>query len=261
MVESHRSSFGFRLAVFNQAFKEQVNAQFGFFQPVKTVDPKVEEAVGQLSKLKRYIKQSEESVRKMISGMRQTMDAQKQFAVVSKDAKIKRDDTNLKKRLSLVSDALSSNSKDIECLYLPAMENFHDWLNTFLDKAIGDAEDSVNNYNNIRTEMDTINQIISQTKERIAEEIAGSQEQRRLSLLLKEHEQTYKIKKAKYDMLVEQVIQKVELLETKRKADMPNYIQSMYDSMRVFYNQSLKHFSESSSTTELTIPTPSTVSQ
>jgi len=259
MVESHRSSFGFRLAVFNQAFKEQVNAQFGFFQPVKTVDPKVEEAVGQLAKLKRYIKQTEDSVKKMINGMRITMDAEKQFSIVAKEAKIKRDDANLKKKLTLISDSLGSNSKDIECLYLPAMENFYDWLKTFLDKAIGDAEESVTKYNNVRTEMDTIIQIINQTKERISEEIAGSQEQRRLSLLLKEHEQTYKIKKARYDMLTEQVIQKVELLETKRKADMPNYIQSMYDSMRVFYDQSLKHFSESTST-EISIPTPSTMS-
>jgi len=259
MVESHRSSFGFRLAVFNQAFKEQVNAQFGFFQPVKTVDPKVEEAVGQLAKLKRYIKQTEDSVKKMINGMRITMDAEKQFSIVAKEAKIKRDDANLKKKLTLISDSLGSNSKDIECLYLPAMENFYDWLKTFLDKAIGDAEESVTKYNNVRTEMDTIIQIINQTKERISEEIAGSQEQRRLSLLLKEHEQTYKIKKARYDMLTEQVIQKVELLETKRKADMPNYIQSMYDSMRVFYDQSLKHFSESTST-EVSIPTPSTMS-
>jgi len=260
MVESHRSSFGFRLAVFNQAFKEQVNAQFGFFQPVKTVDPKVEEAITQLAKLKRYIKQSEDSVKKMINGMKTTMEAQQQFSVISKDAKIKRDDTNLKKKLSLISESLGSNSKDIECLYLPAMENFYDWLKTFLDKAISDAEESVIKYNNVRTEMDTISQIITQTKERIAEEIAGSQEQRRLSLLLKEHEQTYKIKKSRYDLLSDQVIQKVELLETKRKADMPNYIQSMYDSMRVFFDQSLKHFSESSGS-EISIPTPSTVSQ
>jgi len=260
MVESNRSSFGFRLAVFNQAFKEQVNAQFGFFQPVKTVDPKVEEAVAQLAKLKRYIKQTEDCVKKMINGMRTTMEAEQQFSLVSKEAKIKRDDTNLKKKLTLISDALSSNSKDVECLYLPAMENFHDWLKTFLSKAISDAESSVNTYNNVRTEMDTIIQIMNQTKDKIAEEVSGSQEQRRLTLLLKEHEQTYKIKKARYDLLTEQVIQKVELLETKRKADMPNYIQSMYDSMRVFYDQSLKHFSESNST-EITMPTPSTVSQ
>jgi len=171
MVESNRSSFGFRLAVFNQAFKEQVNAQFGFFQPVKTVDPKVEEAVTQLIKLKRYIKQSEDSVKKMISGMKTTMNAQQQFAIVSKDAKIKRDDTNLKKKLTLISDALSSNSKDVECLYLPAMENFYDWLKTFLDKAITDAEESVNKYNNIRTEMDTIIQIIDQTKEKYLQKL------------------------------------------------------------------------------------------
>ncbi|ORX86821.1 hypothetical protein BCR32DRAFT_264712 [Anaeromyces robustus] len=260
MVESHRSSFGFRLAVFNQAFKEQVNAQFGFFQPVKTVDPKVEEAISQLASLKRYIKQSEDSVKKMINGMRITMAAQQQFSIISKEAKIKRDDTDLKKKLSIIGDSLGSNSKDIECLYLPALENFHDWLKTFLDKAIGDAEESVNKYNNVRTELDTINQIIAQTKERIGDEVAGSQEQRRLSLLLKEHEQTYKSKKARYDLLSEQVIQKVELLETKRKADMPNYLQSMYDSMRVFYSQSLNHFPESSAR-EISIPTPSTVSQ
>jgi len=95
MVESNRSSFGFRLAVFNQAFKEQVNAQFGFFQPVKTVDPKVEEAVAQLAKLKRYIKQTEDCVKKMINGMRTTMEAEQQFSLVSKEAKIKRGNFDL----------------------------------------------------------------------------------------------------------------------------------------------------------------------
>jgi len=44
------------------------------------------------------------------------------------------------------------------------MENFHEWLKTFLDKAIHDAEDSVYNYNNVRTEMDITTQIIVQTK-------------------------------------------------------------------------------------------------
>jgi len=90
MVESHRSSFGFRLAVFNQAFKEQVNAQFGFFQPVKTVDPKVEEAVNQLARLKRYIKQSEDSVKKMINGMKQVMEAEQHFAFFYKNLKKKK---------------------------------------------------------------------------------------------------------------------------------------------------------------------------
>ena len=44
------------------------------------------------------------------------------------------------------------------------MENFHELLKTFLDKAIRDAEDSVYNYNNIRTKMDIITQMIAQTK-------------------------------------------------------------------------------------------------
>jgi len=69
-----------------------------------------------------------------------------------------------KKRINLVSYSLSSSSKDIDYLYLSAMENFHEWLKTFLDKAIHDAEDSVYNYNNVRTEMDITTQIIVQTK-------------------------------------------------------------------------------------------------
>jgi len=44
------------------------------------------------------------------------------------------------------------------------MENFHEWLKTFLDKAIRDAEDSIYNYNNVRTEMDITIQMIAQTK-------------------------------------------------------------------------------------------------
>jgi len=69
-----------------------------------------------------------------------------------------------KKRLNLVSYSLSSSSEDIDYLYWPAMENFHEWLKTFLDKAIRDAEDSIYNYNNVRTEMDITIQMIAQTK-------------------------------------------------------------------------------------------------
>jgi len=44
------------------------------------------------------------------------------------------------------------------------MENFYEWLKTFLDKAIRDAEGFVYNYNNVRTEMDITTQMIAQTK-------------------------------------------------------------------------------------------------
>ena len=76
-----------------------------------------------------------------------------------------------KKWINFVSYSLSSSSKDINYLYLPVMENFHEWLKTFLDKTIRDAEDSVYNYNNVRTE------------------INGIQECRRATSILREHEQ------------------------------------------------------------------------
>ena len=69
-----------------------------------------------------------------------------------------------KKRLNLVSYSLNSSSKDIDYLYLPAMENFHEQIKTFLDKAIRDAEDSIYNYNNVRIKMDITTQMIAQTK-------------------------------------------------------------------------------------------------
>jgi len=58
------------------------------------------------------------------------------------------------------------------------MENFHEWLKTFLDKAIRDAEDSVYNSNTVRTEMDITIQMIAQTKQRLSTEINGSQKYR-----------------------------------------------------------------------------------
>ncbi|KAG4095500.1 hypothetical protein H8356DRAFT_1427104 [Neocallimastix lanati (nom. inval.)] len=94
------------------------------------------------------------------------------------------------------------------------MENFHEWLKTFLDKAIRDAEDSVYNYNNVRTEMDITTQMIT------------------CYLILREHEQSYKIKKDKYELL------------SKGKADILNYLQSMYDSMNIFYHQTINFFPE-----------------
>jgi len=59
--------------------------------------------------------------------MKTTMNVQKQFAFVSKDATLKVDEVVLNQKLNLVNDSLSSSSKDVEYLYLlPAMENLHE---------------------------------------------------------------------------------------------------------------------------------------
>ena len=65
----------------------------------------------------------------MINCMKTTINEQKQFDFLSKDAKIKKRWScfiKKKKRLNLVSYSLNSSSKDIDYLYLPAMENFHE---------------------------------------------------------------------------------------------------------------------------------------
>ncbi|KAG4082004.1 hypothetical protein H8356DRAFT_1324164 [Neocallimastix lanati (nom. inval.)] len=165
---------------------------------VKTIDPKVDTAIDKLNRLKKYIKQTEDN----------------QFAFVSKDAKLKGDKVVLKQKLNLVSDSLSSNSKDIEY-------KRH-------------AEGSVYNYNTVRIEMDITTQMIVQTKQKLSNEINGSQEYRQVTLVLREHEQFYKIKS----------YSKFELLETKCKDDISYYLQSVYDSMNIFYNQTVKYFPE-----------------
>ncbi|KAG4097199.1 hypothetical protein H8356DRAFT_1425565 [Neocallimastix lanati (nom. inval.)] len=179
---------------------------------VKTIDPKVDTAIDKLNRLKKYIKQTEDN----------------QFAFVSKDAKLKGDKVVLKQKLNLVSDSLSSNSKDIECLYLTALEN------SINNKAIRHAEGSVYNYNTVRIEMDITTQMIVQTKQKLSNEINGSQEYRQVTLILREHEQFYKIKS----------YSKFELLETKCKDDISYYLQSVYDSMNIFYHQTVKYFPE-----------------
>ncbi|KAL6590230.1 hypothetical protein U3516DRAFT_886438, partial [Neocallimastix sp. 'constans'] len=146
-------------------------------------------------------------------------------------AKLKGDKVVLKQKLNLVSDSLSSNSKDIECLYLTALEN------SINNKAIRHAEGSVYNYNTVRIEMDITTQMIVQTKQKLSNEINGSQEYRQVTLILREHEQFYKIKS----------YSKFELLETKCKDDISYYLQSVYDSMNIFYHQTVKYFPESDS--------------
>jgi len=56
--------------------------------------------------------------------------------------------------------------------------------------------------------MDITTQMIDQTKQRLSTEINGIQKYRRVTLILKEHKQSYKIKKDKYELLCEEVIQK-----------------------------------------------------
>ncbi|KAL6632503.1 hypothetical protein U3516DRAFT_735919 [Neocallimastix sp. 'constans'] len=72
----------------------------------------------------------------------------------------------------------------------------------------------------------------------LSTEINGIQECRRATSILREHKQFYKIKKDKYELLCE---------EKKGKADIPNYLQSMYDSMNIFYHQTINYFPESDS--------------
>jgi len=54
----------------------------------------------------------------------------------------------------------------------------------------------------------------------------------------------YKIKD-KYELLCEEANKNIELLEA--KADIPNYLQSMYDSMNIFHHQTINYFPESDS--------------
>ncbi|KAG4082929.1 hypothetical protein H8356DRAFT_1342884 [Neocallimastix lanati (nom. inval.)] len=135
---------------------------------LKTVDPKIEE----------LYQTTEDNIKKMINCMKTTINEQKQFAFEMK--------------LNLVSYSLSSSSKDIDYLYLLAMENFHEWLKTFLDKTFLDK---------------TMPKILLST------EINGIQECRRATSILREHEQSYKIKKDKYELLCEESIKNIELLE------------------------------------------------
>ncbi|KAG4097285.1 hypothetical protein H8356DRAFT_941441 [Neocallimastix lanati (nom. inval.)] len=85
-----------------------------------------------------------------------------------------------------------------------------------------------------------------QVNAQLSTEINGIQEGRRATSILREHEQSYKIKKVKYELFCE-VIKNIELLEDKGKADIPNYLQSMYDSMIIFYYQTINYFPESDS--------------
>jgi len=48
--------------------------------------------------------------------------------------------------------------------------------------------------------------MISQTKQRLSTEINSSQEYRRVTSILREHEQSYKIKKDKYELLCDEII-------------------------------------------------------
>jgi len=60
--------------------------------------------------------------------------------------------------------------------------------------------------------MDITTQMIFQTKQILSAEINYSQEYRHVTLILREHEQFYKIKKDKYELLCEEIIQTIELL-------------------------------------------------
>jgi len=48
--------------------------------------------------------------------------------------------------------------------------------------------------------------MIAHTEQRLSTEINSSKEYRRITSILKEHEQSYKIKKDKYELLCEEII-------------------------------------------------------
>ena len=46
---------------------------------------------------------------------------------------------------------------------------------------------------------------------------------------------------------VKKLFKKNELLKAKSNADIPNYLQSMYDSMNIFFHQTINYFPENDS--------------
>jgi len=236
------NSFGFKIAFFNQSIKDSIKNTFGMNKQTKGVtpaaDPQVDETIRSVKNLKKFIETSHKSIKRMIKNMEETIaDEQTLITLYSEEAYKECKDNSLKVRYTNAADAFSKDYKELN-KYVTSLKYYEEWLDTFLNKVIRDTEDTIDECNHVRIEIQTCLNCISSSKETLKTEHPGYMEYERIKKIISESEDLLEKAKVRYAQLKIQLTEKYNMLELKRQVDLPNYLDSVQVALKL-YHQSL----------------------
>lgn len=242
---SSYNKFSFKMAIFGQTIKEQVQNSFGILKPKPTiVDKQVEATIKKVNDLKSFIEISHSSIKNIINGMTKAMEAEQTFATLLKEESCREEkDVCLRTNYINVGDSFMTDYKDINTKLLIPLKNYESWLNIFLTKAIPDMENTINQCKQARTEMNTYSNILGETSERIRFESEGSLEYISDKKIISESKIHLEESKKRFELLKVQLSEKADMLEIKRQADLPSHLDSVHNALRIYHGSAALTFS------------------
>jgi len=253
------NTFGFKMAIFGQTFMESIqntlNNTLGRKQNSRTVlpvivDVQVDEATRKVQNLKKFIESSHKSIKTIIDSMTATIEAEQSLTALLSEESCK-EDKEIDLRISYIklSDSYNKDNKELSRYIIP-LKNYEDWLNTFLTKAIRDTEDTISACNQVRIEIQTYSSCLVDAKERVKTEVEGSMEYISDKRIIEESERHLEASNAKFAQLKVQLKEKAEMLELKRKVDLPNYLETVHTAMRLYHQAAFSAFTPKDSEVE-----------
>jgi len=256
------NAIGFKLAIFNQTIKESFMNTFGMNKQNKNItpaaDPEVDETIARVKNIKKFIETSHKSIKKIIANMEDNIaKEQTLITLFSEEGCKKCKDNDLRIQYNSISEDFSKDCKELN-KYVTSLKYYEEWLDTFLNKVIRDTEDTVDACHQTRIEIQAYTNCILSSKEALKSENPRYNEYKRIEGVIKESEELREKSKARLAQLKIQLTEKVEMLELKRQADLPNYLKSVQAALRLYHQNLYSLYSPPSSPPSLSpLPSPS----
>ncbi|OUM56165.1 hypothetical protein PIROE2DRAFT_65691 [Piromyces sp. E2] len=259
-VEKRQSynKFGFKMAILSQTFRETlqntINNTLGRKQTARCVAPmvdgQIDEATKKVENLKKFIEGSRNAMKKIIESMTISIEAEQSLSTLFSEESVREDkDVDLRMRYIKLGDSYGRDHKELSKYIIP-IKNYEEWLNTFLTKAIKDTEDTISLSNQVRIEIQSYASCLADAKNRLRYEVEGSMEHLSDTKIVEESERHLEILRKKFADLKIQLKEKADMLELKRQVDLPNYLDAVHNSIRLYHQAAFAAF---------TLPSPKDV--
>jgi hypothetical protein len=238
------------MAIFGQTFRETIqntiSNTLGRKQSARCIAPmvdgQVDEATKKVENLKNFIQGSQKSMKKIIDSMTMSIEAEQSLATLLSEESCREDkDIDLRMRYIKLGDSFNRDNKELS-KYLIPIKNYEEWLNTFLTKAIKDTEDTISLCNQVRIEIQSYASCLADAKNRLRYEVEGSMEHLSDQKIVEESERHLEVLRKKFADLKIQLKEKADMLELKRQVDLPNYLDSVHNSIRLYHQAAFAAF-------------------
>ncbi|ORX49041.1 hypothetical protein BCR36DRAFT_71843 [Piromyces finnis] len=244
------NKFGFKMAILGQTFMESIQNTFNNTLGRKQnttcvapmVDGQVDEATKKVENLKKFIEGSQKSIKKIIDSMTASIEAEQALTSLFSEESCREDkDIDLRIRYIRLSDSFNKDNKELS-KYIVPLKNYEEWLTTFLTKAIKDTEETINHCNQVRIEMQSYASCCADAKNRLKNEVEGSMEHLSDKTIIEESERHLDDLRKKFADLKIQLKEKAEMLELKRQVDLPNYLDTVNNAIRLYHQAAFAAF-------------------